>query len=746
MRLIFLFVILLSCCNLHSQNKFNGNIENLDAKGNPVGWDFTFDHRNTFDVNLDSVIKKQGKYSVSISSGNSKDEYGAINFPIHSGFHGSTLLLTGFIKTENVTGGWAGLWLRVDGTDYETLGFDNMKTKGITGTNDWKEYWIQIPYKNNNDDAIAINAGALLVGKGKMWVDSMRLYLDDVPIDKAPVSSPDCGALKDTSFSKTSGIDSIVTNVQNIKYLALLGELWGFLKYHHPAIANGDYNWDVQLFRILPLVLNCHNDKDFSDRMEKWVDGLGKPKLCFTCGLFTKDKELAIKPDYGHLFNNPVFNKTLTSKLEYIVANSNNDKNFYVSLNPGAENPLFNHEKGYNSMKYPDAGYRLLALYRYWSIIQYFCPNRNLIPEDWNKILPAFIPQILSADNKNSYVNTLVKLISCIHDSHAFIQSAIYNDYLGKYRLPFQARFIEDRLVVTGYYSDTLQVKENFKIGDIITSINGTPVQALIKKYLPIVPASNIGTALRDMPGTYLLRSDDPWFKLEIIRNNNPLSVSQQGAENSKINAFAYDWNPNPKATGFHLINENVGYVFCAKYKNTDLDSLKKLFKNTKGMIVDMRNYPSDEMEHSFGSYFKPDSTGFVKFTRGSVSHPGAFVYTKELKNGSKVNDNYKGKVVVLVNEGTQSNAEFVTMAFQSAPNVTVIGSSTAGADGNISEIHLPGGFTTYISGIGVYYPDGTNAQRKGVKIDMVVNPTIQGIIEGRDELLEKAVQLIEKN
>jgi C-terminal processing protease CtpA/Prc len=741
MRFNAFVILLFSCTALKAQVKFNGNMEQSDSTGNPVGWDLTFDHSNTFDIKPDSLIKKQGKYSVSISSGNSKADYGAINFPIHSGFHGTTLFLSGFIKTENVTGGWAGLWLRVDGTDYQVLGFDNMQSRGITGTNDWKQYWVQIPYKNKSDEALTINAGALLVGKGKIWVDSLRLYLDGIPIDQVPVSVLDYGALKDTSFAKTSGVDTIITNSQNIKYLTLLGELWGFLKYHHPAIANGDYNWDAQLFRILPLVLKCRKDKDVSDVMEKWVDGLGRPKPCLSCKPVAQDSGLVIKPDYGHLFNNRVFNKTLISKLKYIVANSNNSRNYYISIDDGQDNPSFNHEKGYNRIKYPDAGYRLLALYRYWNIIQYFCPNRKLITENWNKILPAYIPQILRADNKNSYVNTLVKLVSTIHDSHSFINSDVYNSYLGIYKLPFQGRFIEDKLVVTGYYSDTLQVKENLKIGDIITSINGMATQALIKKYLPVTSASNIRTALRDMPGIYLLRSDTPLFKLEIIRNNKPLSVTQLGVENSKIDT--YEWKPDPKATGYHLINDQIGYVFCAKYKNEDLDSIKNMFKNTKGMIVDMRNYPSDEMENTFGNYFKPDTSGFVKFTRGSVRHPGSFVYLPVIKNGSKSGDSYKGKVVVMVNATTQSNAEFVTMAFQSAPNVTVIGSTTAGADGTISEIPLPGGFTTFISGLGTYYPDGTNTQRTGVKINYVIKPTIQGIKDGRDELLEKAEQLI---
>jgi C-terminal processing protease CtpA/Prc len=84
-------------------------------------------------------------------------------------------------------------------------------------------------------------------------------------------------------------------------------------------------------------------------------------------------------------------------------------------------------------------------------------------------------------------------------------------------------------------------------------------------------------------------------------------------------------------------------------------------------------------------------------------------------------------------------------MAFRAAPKVTVIGSTTAGADGNVSPIYLAGDIRTMISGIGVFYPDGKGTQRVGIVPDMVVEPTIEGIKKGKDEVLEKAIQIINK-
>jgi C-terminal processing protease CtpA/Prc len=98
---------------------------------------------------------------------------------------------------------------------------------------------------------------------------------------------------------------------------------------------------------------------------------------------------------------------------------------------------------------------------------------------------------------------------------------------------------------------------------------------------------------------------------------------------------------------------------------------------------------------------------------------------------------------VILVDELSQSQAEYTTMAFRSSPRATVIGSTTAGADGNVSAITLPGGMRSMISGIGVFYPDKKPTQRVGIIPDREVKPTIGGIRAGRDEVLEAAIREI---
>jgi erythromycin esterase-like protein len=97
------------------------------------------------------------------------------SFPVKDAA-GKRIRLSGYIKTEGVTEGYAGLWLRVDGAS-GVLEFDNMNNRGITGTTDWKRYDIELPVAAT---AANINFGALFPANGTAWLDSLAIEVDGV--------------------------------------------------------------------------------------------------------------------------------------------------------------------------------------------------------------------------------------------------------------------------------------------------------------------------------------------------------------------------------------------------------------------------------------------------------------------------------------------------------------------------------------------------------------------------------------
>ena len=90
---------------------------------------------------------------------------------------GRTVRYSGFIKTEGVTRGYAGLWWRVDGPS-GVLAFDNMSTRGVTGSTDWTRYTIELPIDASVKN---INFGALMPGDGTAWFDDLTIELDGEP-------------------------------------------------------------------------------------------------------------------------------------------------------------------------------------------------------------------------------------------------------------------------------------------------------------------------------------------------------------------------------------------------------------------------------------------------------------------------------------------------------------------------------------------------------------------------------------
>jgi erythromycin esterase-like protein len=89
---------------------------------------------------------------------------------------GKRVRFSGYIKTEQVTRGFAGLWWRVDGKEQgRSLAFDNMQDRGVKGTTDWERYAIELEVP---EDATNINFGALFPGQGTAWFDHFAVELD----------------------------------------------------------------------------------------------------------------------------------------------------------------------------------------------------------------------------------------------------------------------------------------------------------------------------------------------------------------------------------------------------------------------------------------------------------------------------------------------------------------------------------------------------------------------------------------
>jgi C-terminal processing protease CtpA/Prc len=118
--------------------------------------------------------------------------------------------------------------------------------------------------------------------------------------------------------------------------------------------------------------------------------------------------------------------------------------------------------------------------------------------------------------------------------------------------------------------------------------------------------------------------------------------------------------------------------------------------------------------------------------------------YSFSQKLGEVKGDTYKGKVVVLINEEAISQAEHLCLFFEAATDVTFVGTPTAGANGDITLMVLPGNLVVSFTGHNVRHADGRQLQRVGIQPTIKVAPTIRGLADGRDEILEAAIKYLQ--
>jgi len=190
------------------------------------------------------------------------------------------------------------------------------------------------------------------------------------------------------------------------------------------------------------------------------------------------------------------------------------------------------------------------------------------------------------------------------------------------------------------------------------------------------------------------------------------------------------------------LPNTNIGYINMGDLNLGQVDSAIAIVGKTDGIVMDVRNYPRGTM-YKFAEFFNSEPRPFATFTTIDSMYPGRIEWHKAITAGRANPNYYRGRVAILVDERTQSHAEFTAMALRTAPESKVIGSHTAGADGNVTFLTLPGGIRTLFTGLGVYYPDGTRTQRVGIVPDIEIRPTLAGVRAGRDEVLDRAIEYI---
>ncbi|MGK5046926.1 S41 family peptidase [Janthinobacterium sp. GB4P2] len=545
----------------------------------------------------------------------------------------------------------------------------------------------------------------------------------------------------DHEFDAGSRIAFDAMTPAQVDNLAVLGKVWGFLKYHHPLITAGGRQWDYELLRVMPRMLAAPDRAAGDVVLRDWIAGLGALADCDPCAVPAQG-ELHLRPALQWLDDDGLLGAGLRADLRHIyLRRPASASQFYVRLQERVGNPVFEYEIAYENIALPDAGFQLLALFRFWNIIEYWAPYRDTTGDNWDDVLRQSLPRIALARDRASYQLEMMAVIARLHDTHANLWSSLrVRPPVGECHLPVKLRFIDNSAVVVGYREAEAGAATRLQAGDVIASLDGVPVAQLVAAWRPYYAASNEAARLRDMAGKLTTGACGD-TRLQIRRGQQDMEMTVQRVP---VKRQAGPDTHDREGGTFQRLGDDIAYLKLSTLKRADVAAHMAAAAGSRGLIIDIRNYPREFVVFALGAYLVDRPTEFARFTKGDLGNPGAFRWSGAVALRPQAPP-YAGKVMLLVDEVSQSQAEYTAMALRVAPRAKVVGSTTAGADGNISPFSLPGGLSTLISGIGVFYPDRRPTQRVGIIPDIEVRPTIAGIRAGRDEVLEAAIAEIRR-
>ncbi|MGH6815951.1 MAG: S41 family peptidase [Hyphomicrobiaceae bacterium] len=410
---------------------------------------------------------------------------------------------------------------------------------------------------------------------------------------------------------------------------------------------------------------------------------------------------------------------------------------------PSRDNP-------YPDMTFPGPEHRLLALFRLWHVTNNFFPYAYLMDRPWDEALLEFIPRF--EDNKTAldYQLTVMELAARLQDSHVGVYNAqVAEEHLGLYVPPILVTAIEGQTVAAALPEPASA--HGIRVGDTIVAVDGEPVEDRRTRLARLVASSTPQALRRNLEPMLLRGAKDSVAKLRIKDATGTISEIDVPRTLEWAKSGDVQWLPGYRKTPdtFTVLPSGYGYIDLARLRPVDVDTALDAVFKTPAIIFDMRGYPhgtawsiaprlvkQPPKKPVVGAVFLPP------FWKGATRHKLSF--EQPLPETDK--PRYQGKVVVLIDEWAISQAEHTCLMFSAATDVTFVGSATTGANGDITNMVLPGNLFVGFTGQEVRFADGRQLQRVGVLPHVPVAPTIAGIRAGRGEVLEAAIGHLERS
>ncbi|HEX4962884.1 MAG TPA: S41 family peptidase [Thermoanaerobaculia bacterium] len=418
-----------------------------------------------------------------------------------------------------------------------------------------------------------------------------------------------------------------------------------------------------------------------------------------------------------------------------------------ASLSSGEppQEAVWRPDKTYPEMKDPSPEYRLLAVARMWNVIHFFYPYKHLIG-DWDAVLPESIAKMEASKGARGYALALAEMAAHVADGHTRLSGLPELDrVLGEDWPPVGVRWIAGACVITGVFGDPADPAPGaaeIAAGDVVLSVDGKSVAERFAELRPYVTAATEG-ALQSKLCTHALAG----------AKGSQAVLSVRGREDKvkEVKLQRGAWKRGLTGDVVRLLPGNLGYVDLTRLTVPEVDGMFEKLKATRGIVFDMRGYPRgtawaiapriNTRGTVYGATFRRAEVSAM--TDADLAETG-FHFSQPLPVSPKWK--YTGKTVMLIDERAISQSEHSGLFYEAANGTKFVGTPSAGANGDVTDLTLPGGADMFFTGHDVRHADGRQLQRIGLVPDVLVAPTIQGLRDGKDEVLDRAMEVLNQD
>jgi C-terminal processing protease CtpA/Prc len=380
-----------------------------------------------------------------------------------------------------------------------------------------------------------------------------------------------------------------------------------------------------------------------------------------------------------------------------------------------------------------DVDVRLADAVVAWNVFRHFYPYWADIGVNWNdRLLPHLTTALTTAESREARRDALRLLVADIRDGHGNVNDVAVRANVAL--LPLQLRVLNNQLVVIASRNDDVRV------GSVVKTIDGESAIARLEKEVQHTSGTPQWRQSR-AASAMTLCSPNATVSLNIESPDGDARVANVRCEASA--ARTVEARPDSIAE----LQPGIWYVDITRIRAAQLGPMLATLSKARGVVFDLRGYPTDAGAAVLPYLMREAEAPTDRWMHiARMTRPFGEVATwmSSSWNVQPVTPHIAGQRVFLTNGGAISYAESVMGYVRDHKLGTIIGSTTAGANGNITNFTVPGGFSIIFTGMRVTRHDGTAPfHMRGVGPDIALEPTLAGIRAGRDELLERAIAIL---